>query len=274
MDAAHIIEHHSVGTGYFVTLTMAGGTRKAYACMAAASGYIVDRLNRWLRYRVSDGLFCYVWELQERGAPHLHYVLRFPSDVPSDVFECDLRAQWRKILDDVSDQSGVDVFARDGGGTWRGNAKYPRIQCKPITHSYASYVAKYASKNRTKGGRSASFRPGRWWGVSYPARKRIKKLRLDVVFPVKKLERGLELARGIIETGGAVCTGFKWLELPPEVVLHSVSIFCAPGVARRVVKALVNFVATGDVHDFVCTLKALSQLWDKQNKQGEDYGLQ
>jgi hypothetical protein len=262
MDAGHIIEHHAKGQAIFQTLTMAGGTRKAYACMAAASGYIVDRIGRWLRGRVVNGFFAYVYELQKRGAPHLHYLFRLPDDVDVDDFALAFKDQWRKILDNVSDESGVDLYARAGGGTWRGNPDYPNCQSKLITDGYAQYMAKYASKERSKGGISSPFRPGRWWGVSYAVRKEIKKRRLDVYFPVRRLLDGIQLAQSVIEAGGKVCKSYKWVDLPPWVVLQSVSIFCDAGVALDVVRAIIVFVETGDMGAFARVLKVLAKVYD------------
>jgi len=261
MDAAHIQEHEGVGKPYFVTLTMAGGTRMAYAAMAAGAGYIMDRLNRWLRYRVEDGCYCYVWELQERGAPHLHFVFRLPPGESRAVFACHLKTQWRKILGDVSDESGVDLFARSDGGTWRGNVKYPRIRVDEIKHSYASYISKYASKNKSKGGSLSAFKPARWWGVSAPLRKKVRARRLEVYLPLPDLGTGVELAEGLIAAGAPICNAFKWLELPKQIVLHSVSVCSSAGLAKIVVQSLIRFVQGGDVLAYVRALKSLALSW-------------
>lgn len=258
MDVAHIVETSKEGQGVFVTLTMAGGTRLAYACMAAASGYIADRMNRWLRYKVSNGLFVYVWELQERGAPHMHYLFRVPDGVDVDAFGRDLQSQWRKILLDVSAESGVDCFARDEGGTWREEPDYPRCQTKRLDGTYARYISKYCSKERTKGGIASPFRPGRWWGVSYAGRKEVAKRRLDVWFPVRSLALGIQLANTICAAGGEVCLDFKWLELPPGACMSSVSIFTGLNRCLDVGKAILSFVGTGDLAGFSRVLKAIN----------------
>lgn len=262
LDGGTIVERDAEGIGCFVTLTFPGGTRKGYACLGAGAGYCMDRLARWLRYRVVNGYYVYVWELQERGAPHVHMLLRIPAGESIAIFQCHLRAQWRKILDDISNQSGVDLFARTGGGTWRGSAKYPVIQVKRIESTYAAYLSKYASKERTKGGISSPFRPARWWGISKSLRKEVLKSRLDVYIPLARREVGLELAAGLIQVEGLFCKSFKKLQLPPQVVLDSYSIIVGPGVGPCVVAALIAFVDSGDARCFVQALKALSQIWD------------
>ena len=260
-DGCHLLETRGSGQAVFVTLTFPGGTRMAYAAAAAGSGYIVDRINRWLRSRVVDGLFAYVWELQQRGAPHLHYLFRLPIGVPRAVFECHLKTKWREILDTCSDQSGVDLYARLGGGSWRGSVKYPRIEVKAVRDSIGGYLAKYASKDASKGARSSPFRPGRWWGVSYPLRKKILVARIEVLLPVESVEAAVKLAETVCNLPPPLVTGFKWAPLALTAVTRSVSIGSTSSMVLPLVAALFEIFGDGTAVDHVNMLTALVGSW-------------
>lgn len=198
-DAGGLIEGSCQGVGLFLTLTMAGGTDNAYEAMGIASGYVVDRFNRWLRYKVDKGFFGYVWELQKRGAPHLHYLFRMPSGTDFVHFYKATRKEWRKILLDVSEETGVDLFEQAAGGTHRNNPNLPGIKFVVIHQGLAGYLAKYASKESTKAGTQSPFTPGRWWGVSYAIRKEVLMRRVSFVLGTTALERSVERLVEVVE---------------------------------------------------------------------------
>lgn len=183
-DGVHISEHQTSGDGYMLTLTFPGGTNEGFQVMAFASGYIVDRVNRFLRYRVHRGVFSYVWELQKRGAPHLHYVFRVPRGTVQASFVAEVKALWYRVLCDVTEDTRVDMFERKEGGTWLAKPEVLQVDMRPIAESYSKYLSKYLSKTASKSGAQNKWCPGRWWGVSAPCRKLIHAARLEVIFPV------------------------------------------------------------------------------------------
>lgn len=198
-DAGALIENHCQGVGLFLTLTFPGGTNEAFEACGIASGYIADRLNRWLRYKVDNGWFGYVWELQKRGAPHLHYLFRMPSGTDFVAFYSETRAQWRKILLDVSEETGVDLFKTADGNTHRHNPNLPGINFAVIHQGLAGYLAKYASKTKTKNGILSPFTPGRWWGVSYAVRKEVLMRRVSFILGTTSIERANERLVEIVD---------------------------------------------------------------------------
>lgn len=187
-DACHLIETDAGGVPLFLTLTCPGGTNDVYEAMGIASGYIVDRFNRWIRGRVQNGWFAYVWELQGRGAPHLHYLFKIEAGKNFSLFYKEVRKEWRKILLDVSQEAGVDLFRCEDGRTHKDNPNLPVINFRKVKTSVAGYLAKYASKGRSKGVRGVSFSPGRWWGVSYPLRREVLKRRVSFVVGMTEIE--------------------------------------------------------------------------------------
>jgi hypothetical protein len=249
-DAGYLIETEATGVGLFLTLTIAGGTEDVFEAVGIASGYIVDRFNRWLRYKVDNGWFGYVWELQDRGAPHLHYMFRMQAGTNFVSFYREARNQWRRILLDVSEESGVDLFAKAGGGTHRENPNLPVINFRKIKTCISGYLAKYASKERTKGGTSSPFVPGRWWGVSYAIRREVLLRRLSFVFGCTTVERATNYLSDVVERLGTLIKS-SWRapngETGPGEFL---SIVINSASAVSVAAAIRDWIGGGDLTEF------------------------
>jgi hypothetical protein len=176
----------------------------------------------------------------------MHYLFRVAAGTDLDDFGSACREEWRKILLDVARDSETDVFARFRGGSWRDNADYPRIDARAITRKYGSYLAKYASKRTSKGGRNHTFRPGRWCGVSYPLRRLVARRRLDVRLPLSSIQEGVSVAEGLIESISALIQGYRWATLPDWMTTRSISIQISPLLGRSVALALYDFLITGE----------------------------
>lgn len=214
-DGAYICEHETQGSGIFLTLTFPGGTEQGYETMALASGYCVDRVNRFLRYRVHKGIFSYVWELQKRGAPHLHYIFRLPVGADQDKFHREIKALWYRVLCDVSEDTKVDLFERKEGGTWLNHPEVLQVDIKPIHETYSKYLSKYISKTSTKDGKKTTWAPGRWWGVSSACRRAIYAHRLESVIPIHYAPGTFEYIRKWVSTiGDLVQDTFSFARVP------------------------------------------------------------
>jgi hypothetical protein len=261
-DAGHIVEHYSSGLCLFGTLTIAGDTDEIFKTVAIASPVITNRLTTWLRTRVLDGNYVFVWELQQRGAPHLHYLFRVPRDIDLVAFGKALRTEWRKILLDISAETMVDLFRRRDGGTWRDDRNKPRVNLLIVKHDYGRYIAKYASKVRTKGGKDAVFCPSRWWGVSVGLRRRIRDIRLEAIIQLPTLSASFEIA----ETFGHLdhdCTkNAVWLVGPVADSFAMLSFFCPPKKGRMLVLALLTFLETGSLSCLDEELKRIKSIAD------------
>jgi hypothetical protein len=199
MDGAYVIETHKDCQAVFVTLTFPGSTDQSRDVISMASGYIIDRLNRWLRYKAFGGLYCYVWELTKRGFPHLHIVLAVHETSNTGGISELLQQEWRAILLDVCEQSACDVFERHNGGSWIGDRRVPFISVRRISTGVAKYVSKYVSKARSKCSKTANFRPGRWTGVSKQLRALVLSKRLEVVIRFPSLKQARRAAIRSIE---------------------------------------------------------------------------
>jgi hypothetical protein len=246
-DGGHLIERDCEGNGWFVTLTISGGTQAAYDAMSMASGYIVDRLNRWLRDKVSKGWYCYVWELQDRGAPHLHYLLRCDKHVTQKDLGAAIQCEWRRILLDVSAESQVDLFEKLAGGTWKDDERKPFVNVTYVTHDLGCYIAKYASKARSKGGAGTTWRPGRWWALSYPLRKAVLRERLTVKVRFPTMEVAHRALSHLVTQARGAATSVLECDIARTFGVMCFSLDTFVSKARELALALVDLVEVGDM---------------------------
>lgn len=156
--------------GVFLTGTLPGSTHEAKKTIADWSAYIVHRLKAWVAKYVQEKLDFYVWELQKRGALHLHYYLYVPDPVARDRIIKGFKTQWIKLLENVCAKSGVDVFKKTASYSHRGHDERIQAYAQEVTKSVAAYLAKYCSKEASKPNSkvTSSYYPSRWWGVSRP----------------------------------------------------------------------------------------------------------
>jgi hypothetical protein len=134
----------------------------------------------------SDTYSLYVWELQERGALHLHYALVITDSVVRRAVIEEFPRMWRQCIDAVGRLAGVDMWARKRGGTWADRKEVLQADAQECEKSPDRYLAKYCSKDafasRHRPVSDRNFKgPVRWWGVSRPLLRELKKMSLKVV---------------------------------------------------------------------------------------------
>lgn len=177
VDGSAVLEKARGGKNYFFTLTIPGRGDDVNRVSSAASGYMVNRLNRWLKASLFQGRFLYVWEVQKRGTAHLHYLVQVRRGIQRNRFIRALRREWRGILADVSKSSGTNLFLEPGGKDWSGDARFPVIDVRSVTSSLAKYLGKYCSKSKSKAGASSGWHPGRWGALSYRLQRELRSAR-------------------------------------------------------------------------------------------------
>lgn len=148
----------------FLTGTLPGSTPESLRAIAEWSGYIVHALKDWVGYYVEERVDFYVWEWQKRGALHLHYAVHVPDAERRELVLSRFKAQWIRLLESVCEKSGVDVFARATGGTWRHLTGAVKAVAQVVRKSVAGYLSKYCSKGHDTA--QAFYYPSRWWGCS------------------------------------------------------------------------------------------------------------
>lgn len=167
----------------FLTGTLPGGTFEAKLAIARYSSCIVKALKTWLSKWVPDAWSLYVWELQKRGALHLHYAVWVPEESVRAHILSAFHAWWYRRMELLCDESGTDVFAWESGtGTWRGRPDVVQAKAEICRKCPSSYIAKYASKAEGKAdhgetpGDMGSPWPVQWWGVSRPLQAKCREL--------------------------------------------------------------------------------------------------
>jgi hypothetical protein len=166
----------------FLTGTLPGSTDRAYQAISDYSGYVVHRLKAWLAKRVKSKYDFYVWELQKRGALHLHYCIHIEDNSIAKFVLTHFHDEWNRILESVCEMSGVDVYEKSRGGSWRQCKTVVQAYAQRVKKSVAAYLSKYCSKNASKPGQQMYY-PSRWWGVSRPLNKLLGDMTETLILP-------------------------------------------------------------------------------------------
>ena len=174
----------------FLTGTLPGSTVDALRTFADQTPRIMKNLQQWLRdsgftIDLGDGEELYhigVWELQRRGALHYHALVCVDD---SDRLIDQFTAYWYDMLCRISDETGVDLFARSdkaqvrgGPSTWRGHPEKCQMLAQTVTKSITSYLAKYLDKGNSQGQElleQGIAPPKRWWAMTGACRQLIAK---------------------------------------------------------------------------------------------------
>lgn len=173
--AAGAMERLKIPPGDCVILTgtIPGGTDEAFDAVAAWSSWIVKRLKTWLNGRgVTNPYGLYVWELQKRGALHIHYCAVVPDAALRGQILAAWSSFWSETIDAVGARAGVDCWMGRDGRSWKNSKHVLQADAQIVEKSVAKYLSKYFSKDagrckkRRDGGAYSG--PVRWWGVSRP----------------------------------------------------------------------------------------------------------
>lgn len=170
----------------FLTGTLPGSTAAAMRSLQDWSSYAVNLLKAKIsKLGIHDSLSFYVWELQARGALHIHYAVHVPDRALMSRLICEFKRMWTQIIDAISEKSGVDLWARQDGGSWASQKEVIRADAQVCKKSPGAYMAKYVSKDafapKYINNKNAEFLgPTRWWGCSRPLLKLMNEMTLKV----------------------------------------------------------------------------------------------
>lgn len=182
----------------FMTGTLPGSTPQALVAIATHADYIVDRLKSWLSKQRQDRLDIYVWELQKRGALHIHYVTHIPDKKARDRVRRGFHREWCNLLDAVGRKAGVDMYQKGFGDGGSHDRSVVQAYAVEVEKSVAAYLSKYVSKQHnvlTKF--NERYAPKRWWGRSRPLKALTDALstRSEEVF--SSLQEGIQYIRNV-----------------------------------------------------------------------------
>ena len=186
------LDEYAESTGFvraFITLTCPGSSKNAVEAFSAWSGYLLNGLNDWIQRRQErstgqQGVFrLHVWELQKRGAEHLHYCVCVCRSVYESLQE-DLRSWFYRRLRKISELASVDIFERkNGGGSWRDAPDVLQIKIEEVQRSVSAYLSKYLQKGLRSRGRGFSSsltpRPARLWGATRCLKSHLRKITIS-----------------------------------------------------------------------------------------------
>ena len=182
----------------FLTGTLPGSTPQAMAAIAKHADYIVDRLKSWLSKRVLDRYDFYVWELQKRGALHLHFCTHIPKRSVREEVIAGFKNEWCNLLDAVGNLAGCDMYKR-GFGDQRSHARGAvQAYAQEVKKSVAAYLAKYCSKEANVVSKfNQRYAPKRWWGRSRPLKALTDSLSTTTEMLFDKLQEGVTYIRNL-----------------------------------------------------------------------------
>jgi len=173
LEGAACIERRVLGSvrGVFVTFTVPGSTQASYDAISRGSGYVTNRLLQCIRYHQRTETWFYVWELQKRGALHMHLFLELKPDANWLSMCTPLADAWYSALRDVGDAAGCCMFEHAEGNKCTAS-RYWRFDYQIARKSVGGYISKYVSKTADKGqvaqgeGGVRMYYPRRWHGMS------------------------------------------------------------------------------------------------------------
>lgn len=170
-----------------VTLTLPGSGDAAFRTIASHSGYICNRLLQVVRRHSPEALWFYCWELQKRGALHIHLCISAGSREASLDTAGRVRQTWISMLQELETRLPVGLCTSERGAycylphEWQNDIQ-------SLHSSVGGYFGKYCSKNangadpKRKGfGGKRIYSPKRWWGCCRKLLGLVKSRRRNVV---------------------------------------------------------------------------------------------
>ncbi len=222
-ESAVVLESLGIEDILLLTLTLPGSTPEALDAFERYSGFAVNRFNQFLRRWLIKPLFLWCFENQSRGALHLHYAVLVPLELRARFTAQKVQEQWHRVLESICVKSGIDVFAIEGGYTWRNKPEFLRVDVQQCCYSIAKYFSKTDQKRpRIREDGSVSS-PGCWSNVSRCLRELVQQKRLLEVFEtISKEQAFTEIGGALFELLGGIPFELG-SEREPEQVLHPIT---------------------------------------------------
>lgn len=157
----------------FFTATLPGDIPYQYRVVAAYSARIIERLKQIIHDKFRGLHLVYVWELQKRGALHLH-VACAGADVSTVSALGDYWSRlWFRVLLEIEAESGADLFATMSGHDVPRKSICVMTDAQWCRESIGRYLSKYLSKGSPAASNEDFYAPSRWWGIDNWLREQI-----------------------------------------------------------------------------------------------------
>jgi len=151
----------------FLTGTLPGSTEGAMLALTHLAPHVVKSVQTYLPRRLGVSAkelrYIWVWELQKRGALHMHLIVECQSESVALGLLGEWRSVWVAALRAASEKAECDLFERWYGGTHKEDEGQWQIKSERVKKSVSRYLSKYESKG-SKG--ESRFFPPRWYGIS------------------------------------------------------------------------------------------------------------
>jgi hypothetical protein len=192
-----------------VTCTIPGSTKEALRVVSQWSGWIMNRLTQIVRRCESVTAWFYVWELQKRGALHLHFAIGSSNSHDAKLLAQQIEFKWFELLLELKEKANVDAFAVSEKRTWRNTPSVWQSHVQFIRKSVAAYFSKYASKQSRAATRvTKGSCPARWWGSCSTIKRGIENARIKIAIDVflPNVEDAMSFLRDVLSTGKPIKT--------------------------------------------------------------------
>lgn len=162
----------------FLTGTIPGGTHDAFMAMARESRYVVHAIAKWLSRTTKTPHWFYVWELQRRGALHIHYCVYSPDTSAREKILREWHSKWHALIQEVGCRSSTDMWLRKDGTYHKEGHSVLQAYAQEVRKSVAAYLAGYCggAKDKHSSDSTSPYYPGRWWGCSRESTRLLKSL--------------------------------------------------------------------------------------------------
>lgn len=188
------------GNGLFFTGTLPGSTPAALSAIAAEASWLVHRTKAWVATYVPSKLDFYVWELQRRGALHLHYYVYCPSADIRARLMAGWKQEWAGLLLAVGLKHGCEMFRRGFGDFCLHPVEKLQAYCQEVRKGVGAYLSKYCSKGLdANSNRHEKYFPKRWWGCSRPLTALLREKTSEQTFRFSRLSEAESWLEGLRE---------------------------------------------------------------------------
>lgn len=176
MEYASAIERtYTKSNCLFLTGTLPGSSLASVEVFSAWQKNIQRRLRQWLADLCACSVAAViVWEYQKRGALHVHLLVGCDSLQQARQIRRNWRRYWVGLLERISTESGVDMFERSDGRSWRTMKHAVRAWAQPVRKGVSAYLAKYLSKSKPANIPATACEPSRLWGATQKARSLLR----------------------------------------------------------------------------------------------------
>lgn len=157
----------------FMTGTLPGSTHEALTEFARLSPSVVKLVQTYVPREIQENArslaWVYVWELQKRGALHIHMACECPTEKAAKRLVESWPKVWEKVLYATQKKASTDLFEREHGGSWASSPEQWQTDAELVQKSVARYLSKYCSKGSDN---CPEYFPRRWYGASTALRTR------------------------------------------------------------------------------------------------------